>query len=618
MNPNQLDPQVVNLAKAIRHAESGNRPVNPQEGTKVGGASRYQYTHDTWKGVAGKYLGDSNAQLSLENENKATYLRIKDWKEQGRTPQQIASMWNAGEGKPDAYRENWKGVNSSGIAYDTPAYVERVGNFYNQIKAGVNPGIGPNAGQPSQMDLNAQPQTPPAQAPVPQNQAQQPEEDNAHPSLVQQLKGRFEQGNTAINRTVNEEQGVGSGAFQVAGAVAGGLLDTAGAALKSIPVFGSAVQSAEDAIGWGVKKLAGTAPGKYVGDVASQFSEEHPTAAANIGAGVNIASAVPLMRGVGVGVNAAKAGTRRVISGSIEKEATKELASTIARVRTGATTLDKAKARGLDPIARILSEKAIPDITKDAKGINRYDTTNAEKILGESISKIDDKLTAVLRQKNSNGELGRVNFADLKTVVTQQLTKELKGSPDLKSALRKIEDDFESIMEGYGNNPSLTLEELNDVKRMIRKSVNFNSPELERSVRYHEGQVIMKVIERIAEKHGLGDVRSLNKEMAERIEAEQILSKYVNRKSVMENPGMRAAFGRQGEAAATAAGEALGQSISVPLVGGMLGRHLFSGATKSNASAFSRYKPGKKLPVRSLAASGIAQSSVQGEETQSR
>jgi len=73
---NSLDPQVVAMAKAIRQAESGNRAVLPQEGAGVGGASRYQYTHDTWGGVAQKYLGDAKAPLTLENENKASYLRI--------------------------------------------------------------------------------------------------------------------------------------------------------------------------------------------------------------------------------------------------------------------------------------------------------------------------------------------------------------------------------------------------------------------------------------------------------------------------------------------------------------------------------------------------------------
>ncbi len=133
-----LDQDVINLAKAIRTKESGNRAVLPAEGSKLGGASRYQYTHDTWKATAGKYLGDQNAPLSLQNENKATYLKIKDWKDKGYNPAQIASMWNAGERRPDAYKQNWKGTNKYGVSYDTPKYVAGVYNEYQKIK-GSNP-----------------------------------------------------------------------------------------------------------------------------------------------------------------------------------------------------------------------------------------------------------------------------------------------------------------------------------------------------------------------------------------------------------------------------------------------------------------------------------------------
>ncbi len=132
--PKGMDADVVLLAKAIRQHESGNRAVLPGEGAEVGGASRYQYTHGTWKEVAQKYLGNANAPMTLENENKATYLRLLDWKKKGYNPAQIASMWNAGEGRPDAYKENWRGTNKWGVKYDTPAYVDKVYNTYKGLK----------------------------------------------------------------------------------------------------------------------------------------------------------------------------------------------------------------------------------------------------------------------------------------------------------------------------------------------------------------------------------------------------------------------------------------------------------------------------------------------------
>lgn len=132
--PAGMDAEAVLLAKAIRQHESGNVAQIPGEGSEVGGASLYQYTHGTWKSTAQKYLGDANAPMTRENENKATYLKILDWKKKGYNPAQIASMWNAGEGKPNAYAENWRGVNKWGVAYDTPSYVNKVYNTYKQLK----------------------------------------------------------------------------------------------------------------------------------------------------------------------------------------------------------------------------------------------------------------------------------------------------------------------------------------------------------------------------------------------------------------------------------------------------------------------------------------------------
>ncbi len=157
----QLDQNVVNLAKAIRQIESGNRAVAGKSGEL---ASRYQYTPGTWKSVASKYLGDPNAPVNLENENKATYLRIKDWKDAGYNVGQIASMWNAGEGRPNAYAENWRGTNKYGVKYDTPAYAEKVAKYYQELKnnnpnaevpitpstVGDNQGIEGNIQQPQQ------------------------------------------------------------------------------------------------------------------------------------------------------------------------------------------------------------------------------------------------------------------------------------------------------------------------------------------------------------------------------------------------------------------------------------------------------------------------------------
>lgn len=122
-----LDQQVVNFAKAIRQVETGNRPVAGASGELP---SRYQFMPATWKAEAKRILGDENAPLTLENENKVAYTRIKEWKDKGYRADQVASMWNSGS--PD-----WKGkvgVNSAGVKYDVPSYVAKVGAEYQKLK----------------------------------------------------------------------------------------------------------------------------------------------------------------------------------------------------------------------------------------------------------------------------------------------------------------------------------------------------------------------------------------------------------------------------------------------------------------------------------------------------
>lgn len=130
---NTIDPAVKNLVSAIGQAETG--PSSSQAYSARGASGefgRYQFMPETYKNYAQKYLGDPNAQPTVENQNKIAYSFVKEKKDAGYNPAQIASMWNAGEGKPDAYKENFKGVNNKGVAYDTPAYAAKVSKYYEQ------------------------------------------------------------------------------------------------------------------------------------------------------------------------------------------------------------------------------------------------------------------------------------------------------------------------------------------------------------------------------------------------------------------------------------------------------------------------------------------------------
>lgn len=138
----QLDPQAVNLAKAIRQTESGG---NFQAKGKSGEYGAYQFTEPTWKAYSSKYGVTANlADATPEQQNEVAYKQIKEWKDQGHNVGEIASMWNAGEKNKDAYINGNSGVNSSGVKYDTGAYAKSVATAYQTLKNGGQVSQDPN------------------------------------------------------------------------------------------------------------------------------------------------------------------------------------------------------------------------------------------------------------------------------------------------------------------------------------------------------------------------------------------------------------------------------------------------------------------------------------------
>ncbi len=135
----QLDPQAVAMAQAIRKTESNG---NFKAKGKSGEYGAYQFTGGTWNSAAQKYLGYQVPvnEATPEQQNEVAYKRIKEWKDQGYNPGQIASMWNAGSGEPDAYQGTFSngnpavGVNKYGVHYSVPDYALKVANNYQQLK----------------------------------------------------------------------------------------------------------------------------------------------------------------------------------------------------------------------------------------------------------------------------------------------------------------------------------------------------------------------------------------------------------------------------------------------------------------------------------------------------
>jgi hypothetical protein len=143
-----LDPQVVNLAKAIRQTESGG---NFNAKGQSGEYGAYQFTNDTWNGASQKYgINVPLNKATPEQQNAVAYNQIKEWKDKGHNVAEIASMWNAGEGEPNAYTGRFSsgkpavGTNKFGAKYSVPDYAYSVANAYQTLKKNGQVNADPN------------------------------------------------------------------------------------------------------------------------------------------------------------------------------------------------------------------------------------------------------------------------------------------------------------------------------------------------------------------------------------------------------------------------------------------------------------------------------------------
>lgn len=146
--PQALDPAAKNLAIAIRQSETGgdfNAVGDKTASHRSYGA--YQFGEDTWNATAPRYgVNVPLRQATPEQQNEVAYKQIKDWKDQGYNVGQIASMWNAGKGEPDAYKGTFSNGQPSVVPgkFDVPIYAKSVATAYQTLKNGGQVGADPN------------------------------------------------------------------------------------------------------------------------------------------------------------------------------------------------------------------------------------------------------------------------------------------------------------------------------------------------------------------------------------------------------------------------------------------------------------------------------------------
>ncbi len=385
-------------------------------------------------------------------------------------------------------------------------------------------------------------------------------------NLGQNLAARLSDASNAIAQGTQGQINPASAVLQSVGAVAGGVGDVVNAGLNKIP----GVSSLEEGFNNIVGSLAKTSVGQSIVQAGMDVAAAHPEVAGDLGAVMNIASVLPMFKGVSLFKGAAMDAVSTTFQNRLSGAATKELSEAMQKTITGRGLLEGPTKRGLNPIATIIGKpgaRFLPDVSVGADGIARYSTSDSWGNLSSSLSQDEAHLEQML--KGSHDSAG-ISLDQVQKESIAMAKKDLYGNPDSGKIIATIKKDFQGIKDSIGGKSYVDTKDLNDIKRSVRSSVNFKSDALDENSRYVIGQAMMKKIEQTAEKNGVKGVRDLNKKMASKIEAMKVLKHLDGKKPPQLKPH---GIIRQTIAGGlTAGGEAAGNSVGLPFAGALIGR----------------------------------------------
>lgn len=440
-----LDPQAIALAKAIRQTESGGDWNKPG---KSGEWGAYQFTPATWTAYAQETgVNAPFGAATPDQQNEVAYKMIKKWKDQGYNVGQIASMWNAGGGRPDAYLQNHRGTNSKGVEYDTPAYASKVAEAYQRLKGeqrGQQDAPMPGAGEGDGTFLG---------------------------DAGNHVSGAATRLADAIGRGASGEINPLSALIQSGGAVASGVANVTNDALTHLPVVGGLVKGLEGVIGKGAQAAAGTQAGQGLISTYQGFAAQHPELAADIGSGVDIATALPILKGLGMAKNAVKGAADAALHGS--KDAVYEaLAPNLGPVGTANAIMQRGvQSKGL---LRVKSIAPDPEVLDQAALIKKYVPKFDPNDMGKSLAATQtavNGLKASLKKDIIEGGADRIYPTKELISRLKKIEKPLLISRD--TTLRNVYNDLVTavgkIAEKQGGKVSELGDLLSDFDGLVKK-----------------------------------------------------------------------------------------------------------------------------------------------------
>lgn len=455
---------------------------------------------------------------------------------------------------PDAFKQRILSKYPNGVASDGTPYSQMDATDLTQRIVSKYPDAVTSDGYKYSQFL-------PAQAPT----TQAPEQ-----SLGSELEGRWNDATKAFGDAFSGKMSapIISAPLQIAGAAAGAVGDVVNKGLELIP----GVKSLEGLIGQGAGSLLKTQTGQKVAQAIQKFTQDHPELSSDIGAGFNIATALPIFDGLGAIKDLALDGSANALKGIAEKGAVKDLTEAASRTIGGRNALAGAP----DAISTLVKERAIPDLEG-----TRLNTQNAFQTMEDAIGAKGDALDAIL-SKTPNSTHPVIDLTQMRNRALESAEKDLEGQGNYQTVVNKINELFDTA---EGSKKAITvdgdqyvnLKDANFFKRQARTGVRWDD-DVGRSAGYHVGQAYMKGIEDIATQNGLGDVHAANAELGKLLQAQNML-RYVNGKTIKS--GLLGSLIRQAAAGgASAVGETVGNMAGVPFAGALAGRGLESVADK--------------------------------------
>lgn len=555
--PKQLDPQLVDFAKSLRDVESGG---DFKAKGKSGEYGAYQWIPETWAAKS----KESGVNVPLEQstpqqQNEVAYKTLEKWRQQH--PEwnlgNFASAWNAGENAPDAYLGH-SGTNSHGVKYDTAVYAKKVAERYHTYKA-QSTGQGTISGISTNSPLA-----------------------EGVKDVGNELSGRFNQGGKAISDASSGKISPLSGVLQTVGAAAGAAGDLVNRGLELIP----GVKQVEDILGKGIGMAAETGIGKSVIEGYQAWAQEHPEAAGNVGAIVNIASVFPLFKAFSLAKNVTKSAVAKAFETTVAKSATKELEGALS-LQAGRKLVASAERKGVKPAEELVKRNYVPEIEKDAMGNDIYSFKNADELANVQESNLEQQLQAALASK-----------FDKPIALTQARNNAIKEARDsipfggsLPAVEKKIHDTFDFWEGRYGKDASLA--KLTEMKRGVREDVKFDSPTLDKDSSYYVGQGLMKSVEDTANSRGIKGINGINKEMGKIIQLRKVMTHLDGKKFRSKKKG--GLLREVGADVVGGVGETAGTAMGFPIIGALGARAIGGGLLNRGAkSSFEKLSRARK------------------------